>query len=94
MVARPRSHTVYRSVPDGRAALTRARGLAGGQLDATDGLDRLGVVERTVDADSNRARGELEMIRVAFRDWSCMPEPLHQRFHAALPPSKSRGGVE
>lgn len=75
---------------DGRSALGRARELARETLDSTvrSTLERLSLVEQTVDRDPNRALSELEWIRVAFRDWSCLPEPLHQRFHSALPPIK------
>jgi hypothetical protein len=79
-------HFEHGSSTDGRAALAQAHLLSGGPLDATAHgvLDRLAVIEHAIDVDSNRARGEIEQIRVAFRDWACLPEPLHQRFHAAL----------
>ncbi len=80
-------HFEHGASTDGRAALARARALSRSSLDAIARgvLDRLTVVERSIDTDPNRARGELEQIRVAFRDWACLPEPLHQRFHAVLP---------
>lgn len=81
-------HFEHGSKSDGRAALARARALAGGANDDTarDVLRRLAVVDGAIDAEPDRARTELESIRVAFGDWKCLPEPLHQRFHAALPP--------
>lgn len=63
-------------------------------------LDRLEGAARMIDepqaplpADPNaawlrppdQARYELEKLRLEFADWACLPEPLHQRFHAALP---------
>ena len=72
---------------DGRAALARARALSREPADPTTrGLfERLAVVERAVDDDAARARGELEQVRVEFRDWACLPEALHSQFHALLP---------
>jgi hypothetical protein len=80
-------HFEHGSAADGRAALATARAGAAGSSDPTLKalLDRLAVVDASIDRDEPRARGELEWIRAAFRDWSCLPEPLHQRFHAALP---------
>jgi hypothetical protein len=80
-------HFEHGSAGEGRADLARARSLARDAPDAEVArvLARLAVVDAAIDAQPDRARGELEQIRAAFRDWRCMPEPLHQRFHAALP---------
>jgi hypothetical protein len=73
---------------DGQAALARARAISVGSPDfAVRGLlDSLGIVERSIHAEPNRARLELENLRVMFHDWACLPETLHQQFHAKLPP--------
>ncbi|MCC6811309.1 MAG: hypothetical protein IT381_28015 [Deltaproteobacteria bacterium] len=80
-------HFEHGVLADGRAALARARDLSGGSADAisTGLLTRLAVIERAIDSDPARARGELELLRADFRDWACLPEPLHRQFHALLP---------
>jgi hypothetical protein len=57
-------------------------------LDATasETLSALGRIDASIDAHPDVAEAEVERVRVGFRDWRCLPEELHQRFHASLPP--------
>jgi hypothetical protein len=80
------------STSEGRVALAQARALLIRSADATAGevLKRLERFELTADSDPNRAASELEQIRLTFSVWSCLPDSLHQQFHAALPPISAR----
>ena len=90
-------HFEHGSAADGRASLELARH-APGERDATasEVLARLERIERAIDAGPKSAAvvGELERSRLAFREWRCFPEPLHEDFHRSLPPLPSLPGAQ
>ncbi len=43
-------------------------------------------ISRRIEGDPTWAQSETEHVRLAFGDWSCLSESVHQRFHSGLPP--------
>ncbi len=67
-------------------ARAHASALAGADGVSRQILARLDEVSRRIDTDAVWAQTETEQLRLAFGDWPCLPETMHRRFHAALPP--------
>jgi hypothetical protein len=81
-------HFQHGSAEAARSHLARARALMPAHGDAVSAtiLLQLSEISRRIEADPNWARSETEYVRVAFSDWPCLTESLHERFHGKLPP--------
>ena len=68
-----------------RSHLEAARALKPKDVVSTKTLSQLSEISRRIDGDPNWAKSEVEHVRVAFRQWWCLTEVRHQRFHEKLP---------
>jgi hypothetical protein len=75
-------------IEGGRRHLERARDVAPVPADAvsTKIVGQLSEIARRIESDPMWAQRETEHVRIAFGDWSCLPQSTHDRFHARLPP--------
>ena len=48
-------------------------------------MEALARVDASIEGQPDVARSELELVRLGFREWSCLPEDVHQHFHERLP---------